>query len=263
MDEDKVPNDEQFPIAVIPSKETEEMVAELVQFKISLISPVIYHTHTFQSDRAYLETAADRTYDLPDGRNRKFSVKTLERWVRKYRANGADGLRTKPRSDLGTSRTLTLTVMVRIAAILKEVPQIKCTVLLARLENKERLLEKGSVSVDTIRRFIQTHDMRNPVVCEERIRKSFVVDHAGDLWEADTCYLFKIPDAKGILKWVYIQGIMDDHSRRIVAAICFMSDSAENFQTTLFHAISSHLIPTCLYVDYSEKRTIPKLFTAA
>lgn len=249
MDEEKIPNEAQFPVVMIPSKEKEEKATELVQFKISLISPVIYETHTFRSDRAYLESVAARSYHLPDGRNRRFSVKTLERWVRKYKADNAEGLRTKTRSDLGSSRTLTLVVMVRIAVIIKEVPQIKCPQVLRRLEEKEGLLEKGAVSVDTIRRFIQIHDLRNPVVCEERIRKSFVVDNVGDLWEADTCYLFKIPDEKGKLKWVYIQGIMDDHSRRIVSAICYMQDTADNFQKTLFHAISSHIIPICLYVD--------------
>ena len=93
MDEEKILNEAQFPVVMIPSKEKEEMVTELVQFKISLISPVIYQTHTFRSDRAYLESVAGRSYDLPDGRNRKFSVKTLERWVRKYKENNADGFR--------------------------------------------------------------------------------------------------------------------------------------------------------------------------
>ncbi len=249
MDEEKRQEQPQFPVVAMPTKEKEQKSAELVQFKISLISPVIYHTHTYRSDRAYLEAVSVRAYDLPDGRNRKFSVKTLERWVRDYKTDGVEGLQVKARSDLGSSRTLTLVVMVRITVILKEVPQIKCTELLRRLEGKDGLLKKGAVSVDTIRRFIQIHDLRNPVVCEERIRKSFVVDNAGDLWEADTCYLFKIPDAKGNMKWVYIQGIMDDHARKIVSAICYMNDTADNFQKTLFHAVSSHMLPACLYVD--------------
>ena len=237
------------PIVITENKERELRETEMVQFKISLLSPAIYHTHTYRSDREYFASVAERTYDLPDGRHRKFSIKTLERWLRDYRADGPGGLRTKTRSDLGSSRTLTLAAMVRIAEILKEVPQIKATVLLGRLVDKEKLLEEGAVSVDTIRRFICMHDLRNPVICEERIRKSFVVDYAGDLFEADTCYLFKIPDGEGRMKWVYIQGIMDDHSRKVVAAICYLNDSAENFQRTLFQAVSTHMIPAVLYVD--------------
>ena len=249
MNEEKQQEEPIFPVAVIPTEEKEQKTADLVQFKLALISPVIFRTHTYRSDRAYLEAVAVRCYDLPDGRKRKFSVKTLERWVRHYRVDGSEGLKVKTRSDLGSSRTLTLVVMVKIAEILKAVPGIKCTVLLHRRLEEKGLLERGAVSVDTIRRFIRIHDLRNPVVCEERIRKSFVVDNAGDLWEADTCYLFKIPDEKGNLKWVYIQGIMDDHSRKIVSAICYMHDNAENFQKTLFHAVSSHMIPVALYVD--------------
>ena len=230
------------------SEKKEEKDADILQFKISLISPVIYHTHTCRSDRAYLETVSCRTIQLPDGRYRQYSTKTLERWVRKYRANGPDGLRTMPRSDLGSSRTLTLAVMIRIVEIIREVPQIRCTKLHSRLED-EGILTKGTVSVDTVRRFVNVHGLRDPIICEERIRKSFVADNAGDLFEADTCYLFKIHDKKGKLKWVYIQGIMDDHSRRILAAVCYMQDSADNFLKTLFKAVSVHMIPACLYVD--------------
>ena len=237
-----------LPVVMVISEEKEQKETDLIQFKISLIAPVIYQSHTYQSDRAYLLSIACRTFVLPDGTHRGFNLKTLERWVRKYRANGADGLRTMPRRDLGSSRTLTLIVMTRIVEIIKEVPQIKCTKLLGRLED-ESLLTKGSVSVDTIRRFVNMHGLRNPVVFEERIRKSFVVDNTGDLFEADTCYLFKIPDQKGNLKWVYIQGIMDDHSRKVLAAVCYMHDSADNFMKTLFKAISIHMIPTRLYVD--------------
>ena len=248
MDEETKPEEMIFPVAVVPNQKKQEKEADLIQFKLSLISSVIYQTHTYQSDRAYLETVAARSYTLPDGRNRSYSVKTLERWVRNYKEQNAEGLKTKERKDLGSSRVLSLEVMHRIAEILQEVPQIKCAKLLRRLE-KEGLLKEGAVSVDTIRRFIRIHDLRNPAVCDARIRKSFVADNAGDLWESDTCYLFKIPDSKGILKWVYIQGIMDDHSRKIVSALCYMEDTAENFQKTLFHAVSGHMIPCCLYVD--------------
>lgn len=237
-----------LPALLTMSEEKEKKEADLLQFKFALIAPVIYKTHTYKSNRAYLETIAGRILILPDGSNRKFSLKTLERWVRKYRENEVEGLRTQPRKDLGSSRKLTLEVMVRITEIIKEVPQIKCTKLLGRLED-EKILVKGTVSVDTIRRFVNIHGLRNPLFCEERIRKSFVVDNTGDLFEADTCYLFKIPDGKGRMKWVYIQGIMDDHSRRILSAICYMQDTADNFMKTFFKAVSVHMIPTRLYVD--------------
>ena len=125
MDKEKLQEGAQFPVVVTPTEKKEQEEADLLQFKISLISPVIYQTHTYRSDRAYLEAVAIRCYNLPDGRKRKYSVKTLERWVRDYRKKGSEGLKVKTRSDLGSSRTLTLVVMVRITVILKEFPQIK------------------------------------------------------------------------------------------------------------------------------------------
>ena len=47
----------------------------------------------------------------------------------------------------------------------------------------------------------------------------------------------------------YIQGIMDDHSRYIVSARCYLEDTASNFRKTLFYAIEHHHIPHMIIVD--------------
>ena len=62
-----------LPVVTVISEEKEQKQTDLIQFKTSLIAPVIYQTHTFQSDRAYLLSMADRTFELPDGSCRKFS----------------------------------------------------------------------------------------------------------------------------------------------------------------------------------------------
>ena len=81
-----------------------------------------------------------------------------------------------------------------------------------------------------------------------RIRYYFLERESGFLWLSDTMYLCKI-NVDGKLKWVYLQGIMDDHSRLIVGAYCYMCDNALNFQETLFRSILNYCIPVKLYVD--------------
>lgn len=237
----------------------------MVQFKIALISPALFNTHMEKSNAAYFRKIAAVPRIFPDGKKRKISVKTLERWKRNYTKidkepgmNGMDALKPKTRSDKGKSRKLRLNVMMEICKILHVTPNIKCTVLKRTLERRG-IIVIDEVSADTIRRFIIAYDLRVKAEVEKRIRRSFVYEEFGQLWEADTCYLFKIPKkgAKkaGDLQWVYIQGIIDDHTRKILALKCYLNDSAENYLETLRTAILQFGIPVLLYHDNGSAYT--------
>ena len=239
-------------IAPAISQEEKRLKDRMAQFRLSLISPAIYHTHLFPSNAAYFDNISLKVLEFPNGKKKRVSRKTLERWTRDYReaeesGDGQLALANKERSDKGQSRVLTLELMMEIVRILQEVPQIKVTILRGRLI-EEHIIQENDCSADTIRRFILAYDLRNKMVIEERIRRSFVYPEFGQFWESDSCYLTKIPVGAS-LKWVYIQGIIDDHSRKLIALICYMADSAENFINTLKDAILRFGIPSMLYVD--------------
>ena len=226
----------------------------MAAFKMSLISPVIFSTHNERSAAAYFDRIAASPLLFPDGKMRTVSRKTLERWVRDFRkadkedeGYGTDALMRKTRSDAGEVRCLRLVVMMEIVRCLSVVPNMKCSAIHRRLIN-EGVLAEGEISTDTIRRFIRNYDLRITAVIEERIRRSFVVDDYNILWETDTCYLIKI-NADGVLRWVYIQGIIDNHTRRHISLKCYMEDTAENFLITLRDALYRAGIPVSLYAD--------------
>lgn len=245
MDEDEL----KIPGALPRQMSQEEMAArdEMAQFKLGLISTVIFKTHDMGSERKELSRIAAKTYTLPGGRMKKFSYETLARWVRDYRSQGISGLWTKKRSDCGNSRVLDETSMARIVEIMEKVPGIKIAKLGRRLVT-EGILEKGEISDDTLRRFVQAHDLRNPAVIEERIRRSFVVAEAGFLWESDSLYYIKLP-RNGRLHWVFVQAIIDNHTRMILSAKCYWNDNARNFQDTFRYAVGRYHVPVKLYVD--------------
>ena len=229
---------------------------EMVQFKLGLILPAVYHTHDYASDAQYFKALSMKTLLLPNGNQQCISVKTLERWKRNFLIEeakpdgyGKNALITKERSDKGKSRILRLGTMMEIVYMLREVPTMKATKILDRLITNE-IIGEGSCSADTIRRFIIAYDLRSKEAIEYRIRRSFVYPEFGQLWEADTCYLTKIPvPGEDKLQWVYIQGIIDDHSRKMLALNCYMNDNVENFIQTFKTAILQYGIPTMLYVD--------------
>ena len=225
----------------------------LFNFKLSVVTGVIFKLHDKNSAHAHLMTMAEKTHTLPDGRKVHYSLKTYERWVRDYRESNEDpaSLDVHVRRDKGYSRKLTAVVMERISELVRLAPSTRASGAFAirrRLIKENLLPNEEAVSLETIRRFIRSNALRRQVETEERIRHEFIMPNVGDMWQADTCYYFKIYVEK-LKKWVYIQGIMDDHSRFIVAARCYDEDSAENFRKTLLYAISHHHIPRMLVVD--------------
>ena len=89
-----------------------------------------------------------------------------------------------------------------------------------------------------------------------RDRRAFEEDSFGKMWQADTCYLPYITE-NGTRRRVYCIMIIDDHSRLLVGGELFYSDNACHFQKVLKAAVSAYGIPAKLYVDYSDKWTMP------
>lgn len=230
-----------------PSPEEEIRRDMMAQFKLGLISSVIFHTHDMRSDRQELLRISGKLHTFPDGSRKKVSYQTLLRWVRNYIKWGIQGLWETKRSDRGKSRVLSAVVINRMVEILQIVPSITGAKMGRRLV-KEGLLKEGEVSDDTIRRFINNHGLRNPSVTDVRIRRSFIAKEVGFLWESDSLYFIKLQKNRH-LHWVFVQAIIDDHSRLIVSAKCYWHDNAMNFQDTFRYGISRYHIPIKLFVD--------------
>lgn len=233
-----------------PDQPSEDEIAErdaMAQFKLGLISSVVFHTHDKKSDREELMRIAGKAYMTPEGRTRQYSYQTLCRYAREYKAMGIAGLWTKKRTDSGNSRVLREEVITRMMEIIKEIPSIRIAKLGRRLV-KEGVLREGEVSDDTLRRYVNNHGLRNPAVVEVRIRRSFIVKEIGYLWVSDSLYLIKLK-RNSKLHWVFVQAIIDDHSRMILSAKCYWNDNAINFQDTFRYAVGRFHIPVKLFVD--------------
>ncbi len=229
----------------------EDQDALLLNYKLLIVQNATNGLYTENSRRAYLEGISGKEFQLSNGKTVHYSVKTMERWIRDYRESGCnpDSLKTKTRKDKGESRKLTQEIIDKIKEYLGDAPTARATDIHEKLV-EEHMIAKDDVCVETIRRLIRNSQLRIRIAETEtgRIRHSFIFKEAGQLWEADTCYFLKIWAGR-MNKWVYIQGIMDNHSRFIVAAKCWLADTAENFRKTLMDAILHHHIPTLLYLD--------------
>lgn len=222
----------------------------LVQFKFHLIAPALYGTHGMNSNKDYFRSISAITYTLPDGSRRSYSVPTFERWLRDFPSGNMDSLKTKTRSDKGATRKLSPAARIRLAELVQTVPNGRTTTYFNRLK-KEHLIEDGAASCSTVRRYIDNNHLREERETAEKLRNEFLLPHAGDLYVTDTCYFEKITPGSpgGKRQWVYVQAIIDDHSRLAMVEECTLSDSAEAFQRTFRKAISLYGVPKMLYTD--------------
>ena len=208
------------------TNESINRAAQIAQFKFGLIAPVIQDLFPDSSRVAYYKRITEKPIEFPDGSVRELSYKTLEKWVSNYQKYGIDALMPVERSDKGTTRVLPDTAIEEIYRLKREFPRLNATQI------HEQLVRNGfiphAVSVCAVQRFIKRNDLKSARNPNMRDRKAFEEDAFGRMWQADTCYFPYITE-DGRSRRVYAICIIDDHSRLIVGAGLFYSDSAANF----------------------------------
>lgn len=220
--------------------------AQIAQFRLALIAPVIHNLYPDASRNAYYARVTEKPLTLPDGSSFRFSPKTLSKWVSLYQNGGIDALMPHGRSDKGSTRVLPDTAIEEIYRLKAAFPRLNAT------QVHRQLVENGfipaTVSVCAVQRFIKKNDLKSARNPNMRDRKAFEEDAFGKMWQADTCYLPHITE-NGKQRRVYCIMVIDDHSRMLVGGGLFYNDNAYNFQKVLKEAVSAHGIPAKLYVD--------------
>lgn len=222
------------------------MSVQIAQFRFALIAPVIQGLFPDASRTEYYRRVTEKPLLLPDGRKVAYKPKTIEKWVSLYNRDGFDGLMPKERSDKGSTRVLPDTAIERIFALKQTFPRLNATQVHAKLVQEG--LITATVSVCAVQRFIKRNDLKGARNLSIRDRKAFEEEAFGRMWQADTCYFPHVTEG-GKSRRVYAVCIIDDHSRMIVGAELFYSDSAASFQKVLKDAVSAHGLPSKLLVD--------------
>lgn len=127
--------------------------AAMAEFRFGLIAPVIQGLFPDASATAYYKRIAEKEFRLPDGTIKKFSYKTIEDWVLRYRQSGLEGLMPVERSDKGSSRVLNDEAVLQIFRLKEDFPRINATQIHRKLISDGFL--PATVSVDSVQRFIK------------------------------------------------------------------------------------------------------------
>ena len=215
--------------------------------KYSVIVPLVNgNWDPGKSNKAFFRDAAKQAYLLPNGKTRKYSAPTIERWYNDYRKSGFPALLPQSRSDEGRFRALDDDLRARIQYIHEQHPRIPAS------EIRRQLLEDGLISEDrvsesTINRFLARIKAERQSLPEKE-RRRYERPHINEVWCADTSYGPYLSTAKGKQR-IYVIALLDDASRFVLGVDVFFNDNFCNFMSVCKSAVSKYGYPNVFNLD--------------
>ena len=214
-------------------------------FRYGLISPIVNNTYEEKSKEDYYRKVASITYVL-NGKEIKIMASTVKTWYIKYKKMGYEGLMPKTRTDLNTSRKLTLEAQQKIIDYKKTFTHISGTLIYQKLI-EEGFINQFTVSKSTVLKFIRDNYLLfgddNKVD-----RRAFEMEFSNDMWDADTSHgPYLTIDNKKVR--TYLIALIDDASRLITNAKFYYADNAINFQNTFKEGLKKYGIPKRIFLD--------------
>lgn len=215
--------------------------------KYSVIVPLINGSwDPGKSNKAFFRDAASKTYSLPNGKTRKYSAPTIERWYNDYRKEGFQALLPHSRSDEGRFRALDDDLRTRIHYMHEQHPRIPASEIRRQLL-EEGLITENSVSESTINRFLARVKAENQDLPEKE-RRRYERSHINEVWCADTSYGPYLSTQKGKQR-IYVIALLDDASRFVLGVDVFFNDNFCNFMSVCKSAVSKYGYPNVFNLD--------------
>jgi putative transposase len=219
-------------------------------FRHSVLGPLLHKRPRRGELRRTLEALAQETYEGPQGEPREVKWKTLEEWYYRYRHEGFDGLRPRPRKDRGTIRAVSPQLVALICEMKREDPGRTVPLMIRELELAGRI-GKQEVSDTTVRRILDRAGLSGPKMELKRpTRLRFVAAHCGALWQGDALHGPKLLDPQTSReRRAIIFGVLDDRSRLVPYLRADFQETEQAFLGVLHGAIARRGIPLSLYLD--------------
>jgi putative transposase len=202
-------------------------------------------------DRVKLfEEIAARVYEMPpDGKLVQLSPRTIESWYYAHKQGGFEALCPGTRSDCGTSRAIAPEIAELILRAKREKPRRSIKRIIRMLERAKQVMP-GKLSRSSVHRLLQLAGISaRPVRGPSAERRSFIAEHAGDLWVGDAMHgpLVIAPD--GQVRKSYLISQIDDATRYILHSYFALSEGAEFQEYGLKQAILKYGLSRTYYVD--------------
>ena len=198
-----------------------------------------------------LVSKTERTYEIPGTTATRISRATALAWISTYRKGGykIEALCPKSRSDRGSFRSLDTTLRMAIKGLKEENPYYTVPVIIKKLRLQKIVGPDDAINSATIYRFLRQENLTK--ASDDAVdRRRFEAEHSNQIWQCDVLHGPMVQvEGSTVLKKAYLMAIIDDHSRLVVHAQFYLSETFETLKDALRAAVSRRGMPQKFYVD--------------
>jgi transposase InsO family protein len=197
----------------------------------------------------FIEEAASRVHERPDGTRVKLSARTIESWYDAWRHGGFRALFPQDREDCGKSRAISPEVAEHILRVKRERPRRSIRRIIRMLE-RAGIVRAGELRRSTVHRLLAAHGISaRPLRGPGTERRSFLPEHAGDLWVGDALHGPSAIAPDGKVRKAYLLSQIDGATRYVPHSYFAFSEGAASQESGFKQAIAKHGPPRTYYVD--------------
>lgn len=222
---------------------------EIALFRLSVVGDLLARDLAPGELGEELLARASRRYRPPGARSsRTFHWKTLQDWYYAAKRGGHAALAPASRVK-GFAGSLPPETRDLLLQIRKENPSASAGLIL-EVAVQQGALAAGEISTSTLRRlFAAAGASREASTARNRReRRRWDAGRVGALWHADVCHVW-IRDATGAPRKIYVHGVLDDHSRYVVALEARDHEQEIDWLAVLCGALLRLPKPEVLYLD--------------
>lgn len=204
--------------------------------------------------QARIKKVAQMSFTDEQGHARRFTWRTIQTWLIRYKKHGVTALENAARSDRGKTRNLTPEQLLEaIRSVLpKAHGRTPTRAMLYRLCIEEGVLTRSQIAPNTFSRLVRHFEMlKADRDCEGRHRLAFAKAHANELWQADTLYGPHVERA-GAKAQTRLIAFLDDASRVCCHGEFFVEENVDALIAALRAALYKRGVPDSLYVDHGS-----------
>ena len=228
---------------------TEDEKMQVAIFRYSVISDFVNGIDMSRTERRLLmREKCQRKWQIPFSQKTRISQETIRHWMRLYKGDNLEALLPKDRSDQGRSRAMDDDTCEALVCLRTEMPAATVPHLIEQM-NQRKLVAPGTVlNNTTVYRFLHQQNLMHLAGSQPVDRRKFEAELPNDLWQSDVLHGPKV-DVDGRQKKTYLIALLDDHSRLIVYARFYLSETLASYLDAFENALARRGLPRKLYVD--------------
>lgn len=206
------------------------------------------------SIRERIKNVSKKTFvDHQSGQEYQFTWRTISTWLYRHKLYGVATLEPKPRWDKSRHRKVEVNQLAEaIHEIIPTVSKNKVgqipKIVLYRLLLERGLFTRSQLSQTVFYRMVKESDLLKESV-NKKLRLSFAMRFANELWQADTMHGVRIQQSDGKWRKTFLIAFLDDASRVITHAEFFYNDNTENMIDAFRKGLYKRGKPEKLYFD--------------